>query len=214
MPFGIDDAIAGIGLLGGLFGGGKEDPNIAITREENARRRELYQMMMEAYKQRKSGGYYDPEARVAQLTADSQKREGRDLENIAGATRVAGYRPGDSAPQQMMTSAHNQYGYRLDQLSNQMRNEIPALEMNDLASISGGMQPLVQQPQGQDRFSSLLSSASPWLSKWSKALSPGQGSSPTSYGGSDASSQGTGQSQVGFMTPQMRKMQWNRMGIA
>jgi len=212
MPFGIDDFIAGAGLVSSLFGGGKEDPNVAIAREENARRRELYKLLMDTYNQRKSEGFYDPEKRITQLTQDYQTRSARDLDNLAGAARTAGYRPGDSAPQQMLTSASNQYRYRFDQMANDIRNELPGQELRDLSSINAGIQPYVSEPQQGDRYGSVLQAAQPFLSKWSTMLSGGQrGSSGAIQGAVDAAKVGAG---YGFKKPAISRVNWARLAGA
>lgn len=224
MAFGIDDAIAGIGLLGGLFGGGKEDPNIAIAKEENARRKKLYEMMMQMYQERKTSGYYDPEARVGQLKSDISTREGRQLENLAGASRIAGYRPGDSAPERMLESTSRGYNYQFNQMANELRDNVRRQEFSDLSSINSGIQPYVTEPQQQSRFGGLLQSASPYLTKWSDMIS-NRGGKPNIGGAVDAAVTGAGglggsaQSPLktsidvnyGFKTPTMDPMDsWKR----
>jgi hypothetical protein len=210
MPFGFDDAIGAIGLLGGLFGGQAEDPNIAIAKDENARRKKLYEMLMGLYQSRKSDGYYDPESRVGQLRTDTSIREGRQLENLAGASRIAGYRPGDSAPERMQESTARGYNYQFNQMANEIRDKVRMQEMQDLNGINNGINPYVTVPDSGPKYGSLLNSASPFLTRLSGGFKDPKKPSGNYYGDKSLTDMGVNLTNpaapnTGFAQPNYRK---------
>lgn len=74
--------------------------NRGLSMQEQAAAREnaLFDALMGVVKSADASGEFDPNKRIAQMNEDSFARQGMAENLNAGASRILGYRPGDSTP--------------------------------------------------------------------------------------------------------------------
>lgn len=89
----------------------------------------LFDRIQKRYEEMKAGGAFSPEKRLDQLDKDTAQYEGRDLGNLAGAMRVAGYRAGDSEVGGRLDAVKGKYRSERERLANQIRREATNDEM-------------------------------------------------------------------------------------
>jgi len=93
-------AVAGAGLVGGMMQNDtqRRAANRAAGQQQELlnRQREIFDTINNLRRLAEGQGFFDPKKRIAQIDKNSAEYEARDLGNLAGALRVAGYRPGDS----------------------------------------------------------------------------------------------------------------------
>ena len=86
-----------------------------------ARATKLFDVLFSTAENADKAGVYDPEKRIAALEADTGRYESRDTGNLAGAMRVAGYRPGDSEIGTRLDSVKIKYRRFLDDMREKIR---------------------------------------------------------------------------------------------
>ena len=152
MPFGIDDALAGLGLVTSLFGGGKSDPNADAIREDNARKRQLFQLAMDYWNKLNAGGQYDPTRRLDFLDTRINANRHREISDLAGANTIMGYRPGDTPAQQNIENVDRAYRYQHQQLANDIMDTVPRTGLQDLLTVNSSYPSYQNVPQADPRF--------------------------------------------------------------
>lgn len=141
-------------------------------------------------------GAFDPNAQLDALKADTAYQTGINTKNAAGASRILGYRPGDSVPIQQQNEINNKSALQYADLSNQIRNNAfqsrlssygqAALGAGSLygqgANIYGNVAGLKNQAaQQQSPFASLLGAVTPFMTAGAtggSSLLSGFGKSP------------------------------------
>lgn len=109
----------------------------AMKAEDRARA--LYEMLLEKVQEYDKAGGFDPEKYIAQLEKDDQRNQAIELENIGGAARVMGYKPGDSVPQQTLGYAVERRKKSLDTLKTDLRRQAFLDKLNAYGSINPGL---------------------------------------------------------------------------
>lgn len=116
--------IGAAGVLGNLFGNSSAqraaNRAAADARRLTDRQVKLFDQMLGFADQARERGDFDAEQRIAGLERDMARYEGRDLGNLAGALRTAGYRPGDS-----------ELGTRLDAVKQKYRGDLDRMRLDE-----------------------------------------------------------------------------------
>lgn len=177
-----------------LFGGGNTASGYAKTQSGLIKRntalvdtlRGQYDALNGTYAQARREGAFDPNAQLDLLARDNAYASKVQTGNAAVAARVAGYRPGDSAPLQQIGAIGQRAQLDYDQLANGIRNQAMQGNLNAADRLAGESSSLIgqssnvlgqsigtngqllQNAQAQDAqqgqfFGQLLGSAMPFL---------------------------------------------------
>lgn len=152
--------------------------------------------MVESFDQ---AGGFDPEYYVRKAQDDSAYYEGKDLGNLAGALRVLGYKPGDSAISNQLQGVKLNYRRNLDQMAagirqNSIFNKLNAYNSTlgstpNLGGVSNALQNIAQTNLGLSQMyrnqignpAGLLTSILPFINQLNAQKNQGL------TGGSDSS---------------------------
>lgn len=106
-----------------------------LQREQANREREIYELLLGKLGEADSSGAFDPERAIAQLDKDRAEFQGRDQSNLAGALRISGYRPGDSAIGDRMDAVGLKYQAERDRQATQIRRDLPMAKLQAYSSL-------------------------------------------------------------------------------
>lgn len=183
----FDPVTASIGLgAGGLFlqnqanNDAKKAAKKATGNQKELikRQTELFDKIAGIVSSHDSAGGFDPQAQIDQLGLDTAHYSSRDMGNSAAASRVLGYRPGDSEPIKRIQSIDSNYKLQYGQMANQIRrnafaDKISAYRGIDPSSLNPGIQTYGQQAQGyqgqMQPLSGLVGSMMPFMMPQQKA---------------------------------------------
>jgi len=142
----IDPVTAGLGAVSMIQG--KKANNAArreageanrMSRAMEQRVTKLWDTLFQRAEQAEKSGEFDPERRIAAVEKDTARYEGRDMGNLAGALRTAGYKPGDSEIGTRLDAVKTKYRSFLDNLRNDIRDKSWWDQQNAYASANPGM---------------------------------------------------------------------------
>lgn len=125
----------------------RKDQKKAMNRSKKAedRSRDVFEMLMGIVQDADKGGQFDPEKYIAQLETDDQRNQKTELDNIGGAARIMGYKPGDSVPQQTLSYAVERRKKSLDTLKTDLRRQTFLDKLNAYGSVNPGyLNPQIQ----------------------------------------------------------------------
>jgi hypothetical protein len=97
----------------------------------------LWDVLFARAKKAEDTGEFDPEKRIAALESDTARYESRDLGNLTGAMRIAGYKPGDSEVRTRQDAVKIKYRSFLDNLRNQIRDKSWQDQQDAYLSVGG-----------------------------------------------------------------------------
>lgn len=121
----ISGALAGASLISGISGGKsaqKSANKAAASQKEVAKRAlQLFDKMFGIAEDADKAGSFDADSQIKQLEKDTARYESEDLGNLAGASRVMGYAPGDSVVKDMLQNIKVQYRTTLDNARTALR---------------------------------------------------------------------------------------------
>jgi len=115
--------------------------NEAATKERAAASElmRIYQQRMAEIERARAAGAYDADQLVGRLDRDFQRNQARMLENVAGAFRTMGYRPGDSEPGTRLQAAVQQGLTQRNQQAEALRMQAPLQYIAALDAAEGGL---------------------------------------------------------------------------
>lgn len=197
---GTDPVSAGLSLVGlGLGAKANADASKAQRRAQRGqdaviqRMVDLYDTLMGKVKETEAQGGFNPDYYINQAEKDAARTEGRDLQNVAGAYRTLGYRPGDSAPQDALRGVRSRNLEALDTLRANLRRQAfmdriaayGSVGTGSLAQAGGMYGQQFNQAQGRmQNPAGMLASIMPYLTPQPNrnASTPGGGRTPTQQG--------------------------------
>ncbi len=174
----IGEIIAGLGLVNSLIQGNnaRRDANRAAAKTESLtdRKLRLFELLQSIVENADKAGQFDPQTQINQLEKDTAKYEGLDLGNLAGALRVAGYRPGDSEIGTRLDAVKQKYRSELDTAREQIRRQSFIDKLNAYSAInpslldssiqnSSNRESLARQQQANFNPINFLGSMMPYL---------------------------------------------------
>jgi len=139
MAFPFAAVLGGASLIAGLVA--NEQQRKAARSAANsqralvARQLALFDAMEKRVKDMEASGAFDPTKALENMEKQTAKYESRDMGNLAGALRVAGYRPGDSEIGARLDSVKTAYRDFLDT----KRVEIPRMYNADKLAAYGSL---------------------------------------------------------------------------
>lgn len=98
-----------------------QERQLALEQEKYDDLQEVHKKLWGMVESFDQAGGFDPEYYVKKAQDDSAYYEGKDLGNLAGALRVLGHKPGDSAVQDNLQGVKLNYRRNLDQLATGIR---------------------------------------------------------------------------------------------
>lgn len=142
---------AGAGLIGAVTGKGRQraadNANNQMLSMEMEKHQEFMKMLErmfslnseidDRFTQMQNEGLYDPEVVVEKVRRRGNEEAGIMLENLAGAHRVMGGKPGDTVPQQEAVQVATNQQQNLDDKEIQIREQYRDAEMNALMQQFG-----------------------------------------------------------------------------
>lgn len=177
----MDPVSVGLGVaslasgMSGNKGAQKAAASAAKSQKDLAKRQAmLFDTIFNTVKGADQQGFFNPDKRLEQLTADSAKYSGLDQGNTAGAMRVAGYKPGDSEIGLNLGAIKNKYALDWQRQANDIRNQSMQNKLNAYGAaggvnLGGAMQVYGQQQQNamsqMQNPGGLLASLAPFMQK-------------------------------------------------
>lgn len=146
--------LGGLGAVSGILGSmnAQRDANRArnqMTAASNAAAEKeraaaaallkLYEDRMATVEAARKSGVYDAEQLVGRLDRDFARNEARNLQNLAGAFSVLGYRPGDSEPGTRLQAAQQAGLNQRNRMAEELRQRAPMEYINALTAAEGGL---------------------------------------------------------------------------
>jgi len=131
------------GIIGAIAGIGANDKaaKASASASKSAKKLadkkvSLFDLIQSMVQQADAGGQFNPEQYISQLENDTAKYEARDAGNLAGALRVAGYKPGDSEIGRRLDAVKMNYRQQLDQQRTALRRGLFSDRMNAYQAIN------------------------------------------------------------------------------
>lgn len=123
----VSVGLAGLNLVKGIGANkaAKKQANKAAKDAKNIEKRMtgLFDLLLNRATQADKQGTFDPEKRIKALEDRTAGYEARDASNLAGAMRVAGYRPGDSEIGTRQDAVKIKYRRFLDEARDNIRTQ-------------------------------------------------------------------------------------------
>lgn len=199
MSFGL--VLGALGTIGGLIQNEKARKDAKAAQKKAGkltdRQVALFDMLMGMVKDADARGQFDPARRLDQLRADTAEYESRDLGNLAGAMRVAGYRPGDSEIGGRLDAVKLKYRSEFNRLANDIHdqawsNKLASYRAIDPTALNSAIQQAnysAANAQSQvQNPAAFLSALMPYLNQGGSGAAPASGGSagrwslPVAYG--------------------------------
>jgi hypothetical protein len=154
MAIGLGSILGGIGAISGILGQQRAQADQRNARNQMTaassaaaeKEQAIAARLMEQFEQRYkiaqnaiNSGIYDANRLVSRLDADFARNQARLTENLAGAFRTMGYRPGDSEPGTRLQAAMQQGLNQRNQQAEQLRQQSPLMMLNLLGNAEGGI---------------------------------------------------------------------------
>lgn len=163
MPIGLGQIIGGLGAISGILGNQRAQRDASRARRDMTaasnqaaeKERLMAAELMKQYNQRMqiaqnaiNSGVFDANRLVSRLDQDFQRNQARMLENVAGAFRTMGYRPGDSEPGTRLQAAMQQGLNQRNQQAEALRMQAPNMLLQLLGNAEGGLLNRVASMEG------------------------------------------------------------------
>jgi len=128
-----------IGLISNQ--GAQKSANKAANRGKKLEDKQvqLFDTILQLVQQADQNGQFNPEQQIKQLEDDTAKYEQRDMGNLAGALRVAGYKPGDSEIGKRLDAVKTNYRTQLDSMRTNLRRGAFTDRLNAYQQVNPGM---------------------------------------------------------------------------
>lgn len=145
----VSTGLAGISAISGLGSNKKADRR---ARSLEDRQTGLFDMIQKIVKEADAKGAFDPSAAIADLEKRTADYEGKDLGNLAGALRVAGYREGDSEIGRRLDSVKMNYRNMLDTKRLELKRQSLQDKLAAYSGINSNMlNPAIQRAEGMQQ---------------------------------------------------------------
>lgn len=119
----VDPVSAAVGVIGSVIGA-KENKKARAKQDALAQRYiQLFDTLFGKTAEAERRGFFDPASRLALLNRETAFYEGRDLGNLAGALRIAGYRPGDSEIGTRLDAVKAKYRLAREKMADEIRRQ-------------------------------------------------------------------------------------------
>lgn len=132
--------LGGLSLINNIIQGNKaqKSANNAAKRAGKLTDRQvaLFDQMLGMVNAADASGQFDPTRRLDQLRTDTAEYEGRDLGNLAGAMKVAGYRPGDTEIGGRLDAVKLKYRQDYNRMANDIRDSTFASKIAAYSAIN------------------------------------------------------------------------------
>lgn len=158
---GVDPATAslvagGLGLAGSLFGADKaSDAASKAAGSQKAllqRQTALFDAIFNAVQQADRSGFFNPDVRIAEAKGDLTRQTDTAMANTAGALKVAGYKPGDTAIEERIGTIARNSALQFSKVAQGIRdsslmNKLSAYGMANPGTLNPGISAYGQQAQ-------------------------------------------------------------------
>lgn len=194
--------VAGLGALSSLSANQdaqrRADQALKYGQGLEGRATALYDKLLAEVQKADSEGQFDPERRIRAMEKDTANYESKDMGNLAGALRVAGYRGGDSEIGTRLDAVKLKYQKMRESMSDQIRTQTFNEKLAAYNSVNANLlQPGIQGSQfrysantsNQSNPSGLVAAIAPFLNKKDKTtpsaappVTSGKWNLPVQYG--------------------------------
>lgn len=114
----------------------QQQEGLDMQKETLARKNELFDLLKGIVTGADAAGEFNPNTRIQMMNESSLAREGKVQEASAGASRILGYRPGDSVPISNMRGTSENFELNRRDQENQIRNEAFARRLGAYGSLN------------------------------------------------------------------------------